>query len=220
MIRVDGIDFSYGDKKVLSDVSLHAKEGELHFLIGRNGSGKTTLLKETVRLNSEDVFFLPSQTYADPDITGYDLIDILEIRKVTCVEERLAGLGLERDILYKQLWTNSQGERQMVWFVLALAFESPNLIMDEPSSNVDLGHLHKFRQYIEEECGSGKTLVITSHDFNWMLSFPSPICHLLNKGQILCHGSVIDVVTNKDFDKTFGIKSTLVQSDGRRHLLY
>ena len=45
LLTVDRIDVFYGSARVLSEVSLHARQGEVVFIVGRNGAGKTTMLK-------------------------------------------------------------------------------------------------------------------------------------------------------------------------------
>ena len=50
MLKIDNINVSYGHAKVLHDVSLEIRQGEMGFIIGRNGAGKTTLLKSIIGL--------------------------------------------------------------------------------------------------------------------------------------------------------------------------
>ena len=73
-LEVSGITFSYGNRKVLSDISLKAEDGEIIAILGRNGSGKTTLMRAmlgflrpesgTITIDGQDILMMDSRTRA------------------------------------------------------------------------------------------------------------------------------------------------------------
>lgn len=167
MIRLENINKSFGDKKVLCDVSLSVKEGEFLTVIGRSGCGKTTMLKSINGLHQTDSgrVFIEGEDISQADLIqlrrkiGYviqnkGLFPHMTVEKnITYVpvisgrrnreENRelalrlLRTVGLESDMLYRYPSELSGGQQQRVGIARALAADARILLMDEPFGALD-----------------------------------------------------------------------------------
>lgn len=162
MLSVQGLSAQYGKIKILHDVSLDVKKGEIVSLIGANGAGKTTFLKVIsglVRATRGEVTFdgRRIENHLPEKISGYGISHVPEGRKVfakstviTNLEmgafKRRDQLGIKNDIeKYFQMFpvlaerrnqmagTLSGGEQQMLVIARGLMARPKLLLLDEPS---------------------------------------------------------------------------------------
>jgi ABC-type branched-subunit amino acid transport system ATPase component len=97
MLRIDGLNVGYGYAKVLHDVSLEIRQGEMGFIIGRNGAGKTTLLKTIVGLLTPSS---GSIRFGDQAITGLgpERLSLAGIRYVGQEKRVFASLTVRENL--------------------------------------------------------------------------------------------------------------------------
>ena len=157
MIRVEGAGVAFGGNWIFRNVSLMLKRGELLSVLGRNGRGKTTLLRALLGLQPWSsgrsevdgaIGFVP-QTSDTP--FAYSVLDIVLMGRArhlrtfqlpgpadyAAAREALAML----DLLHfeqRRIDEISGGERQLIMIARALASRSDALILDEPTSSLDL----------------------------------------------------------------------------------
>ena len=136
------------DKPIYSNFSLELKKGELVTIFGKSGTGKTTLFelilgslkpingvtrKENIAMIFQDPFnsFHPTHTIIDQikDVVNYDFFNDLE--------ELLAKLTLEKDLLEKKPHQLSGGQLQRCSILRALLMKPDLLLVDEPTSALD-----------------------------------------------------------------------------------
>jgi ABC-type Fe3+/spermidine/putrescine transport system ATPase subunit len=190
-LEIDRIAASYGNNKVLNDISLSVSKGELVALLGSSGCGKTTLLRVLsgfhgadsgkIRLNGQDMTTLPPekrdtalvfQSYALwPHMTVAQNIGYgLKLRKVGRDEAEnriraaleMVGLTGFADRVVTQL---SGGQRQRVALARAIVVNPAVLLMDEPLSNLDARIRHQVRHEIKAiQARLGLTAVLVTHD--------------------------------------------------------
>ena len=209
-ITIQGISKTFGDTRVLNDISFCAKDGNLLSLLGPSGCGKTTLLRiiagleyadsGTIHVGERDLTPIPVekrnigvvfQNYAlIPHMTVFNNIAYgLKIRKVPKeqirekVEQyiRLVGLTGMTDRKVTQL---SGGQQQRVALARALIIEPDILLLDEPLSALD----RKIRAEMQYEIRNlqrqiGTTTVFVTHDQEEALTMSDQII-LLHDGQI------------------------------------
>jgi len=198
-IAVSGLRKSYGKTVALDGLDLSVGEGEVHGFLGPNGSGKTTTIRillgllrgdgGTARLLGGDPWrdatalhrrlaYVPGDVTLWPNFTGGEVIDLLGRLRGSLDAKRRAGL-LERFDLdpTKKARAYSKGNRQKVALISALASDVELLILDEPTSGLDPLMEAAFRDCIEEERHSGRTVLLSSH--------------ILSEVEALCEGVTI-----------------------------
>ena len=184
-IAASGLRKSYGKTVALDGLDLSVAEGEVHGFLGPNGSGKTTTIRillgllradgGTARLLGGDpwreaialhrrIAYVPGDVTLWPNLTGGEVIDLLGRLRGSLDAKRRASL-LESFALdpTKKARTYSKGNRQKVALISALASDVELLILDEPTAGLDPLMEAAFRECVEEERHSGRTVLLSSH---------------------------------------------------------
>ena len=184
-IAVAGLRKSFGRTLALDGLDLEVPEGQVHGFLGPNGAGKTTTIRillgllradgGTARLLGGDPWedrvelhrrlaYVPGEVNLWPNLTGGEVIDLLGRLRGGNNATRRAEL-LERFELdpTKKVRSYSKGNRQKIVVVAALASEVELLLLDEPTIGLDPLMAEVFRECIEEERRSGRTVLLSSH---------------------------------------------------------
>jgi heme exporter protein A len=184
-LQVEGLARHYGEREVLSDVSLELEEGQTLVVFGPNGAGKTTLLRilaSLLRPHAGDVrvlgHSLPGEAWAVRGRVGLLAHEPLLYRELTAEENlrfhaRLHGVAQERvaevleQVAMEQrarepLRTLSRGMVQRVAVARTVLHDPELLLLDEPHANLDPAAIELVAPLIG--AGSGRTRVICSHD--------------------------------------------------------
>ena len=224
VVRVENLvkDFRVGfgirKRRVLSDVSFSAHEGEIFGFVGPNGAGKTTTLKVLMGLvrptsgrapilgrnvaESEfrdQIGFLPENPYFYPFLTAREILDFYARlsgveagKRGECVEELLALVHLE-GAADARLKTFSKGMLQRVGVAQALIHDPAVVFLDEPMSGLDPIGRREIREVILALRAAGKTVFMNTH----ILSDVEMICDrvaIIVKGAIRKQGRLRDLV--------------------------
>lgn len=107
--------------------------------------------------------------------------------------------------------TLSSGERQRIWLALGLAQEPPILVLDEPTSHLDMRVAHEILQLLAQQRNLGKTVVCVLHDVNEALEFADRML-VLGCGTLLAAGRPGDVVRSGALERAYGIGMELVST--------
>jgi iron complex transport system ATP-binding protein len=107
--------------------------------------------------------------------------------------------------------TLSSGERQRVWLALGLAQEAPLLLLDEPTSHLDVRVSHEILQLLRRQAESGKTVVCVLHDMNEALEFANRVM-ILGEGGILAFDTPEGIVRGGALDRAYAIKLEALRS--------
>lgn len=215
MIQLEHITKRFGKLTVLDDISFSIEKGGTFAVLGPNGSGKTTILKiilgmvlpqkgevlinENKVLNTwnyrKDIRYLPQIAQFPDNLTVSELIKMIkDLRNMPSREEEIIemiGLG---KFLDKKLGNLSGGTRQKVNIVLAFMFDSPILILDEPTAGLDPVSLIRLKELIEKEKSEGKIILITTHILSLVESLADEIIFLL-EGNIHFRGTLNELST-------------------------
>ena len=201
ILSVEGIEFSYPSAPVLNGVSFSMESGTVSAILGVNGSGKSTLLKcidrilrpakGVVLIDETDLHKLAQtqiakhigyvpQRYTDNRLTVFDTILLgrkpyikwaATKRDIEIAEHAVRRMKLEKFVL-RPVSELSGGEMQKVIIARALAQEPDILLLDEPTSNLDLKNQIEVMNLITEEAREKKIAVMISvHDLNLALRF-------------------------------------------------
>ncbi|MEZ4279523.1 MAG: ABC transporter ATP-binding protein [Myxococcota bacterium] len=218
------VGFGIRKRRVLSDVSFAAHEGEIFGFVGPNGAGKTTTLKVLMGLvrptsgsasilgrnvaESEfrdQIGFLPENPYFYPFLTAREILDFyarlsgVEARgRAARVEELLALVHLE-SAADARLKTYSKGMLQRVGVAQALIHDPSVVFLDEPMSGLDPIGRREVREVILALRAAGKTVFMNTH----ILSDVEMICDrvaIIVKGAIRREGRIGDLVGSGTHD--------------------
>ncbi|MCB1148808.1 MAG: ABC transporter ATP-binding protein [Chlamydiia bacterium] len=212
-------------KAVLKEVSASFAQGEIHALIGRNGAGKTTLLKTIKRLwlpSSGEVFWndIPLSTLSlsalasllafvpqnPPLFFHFSVQEFVEMgaypgrKNCTALLEELSLAHLAK----KSILEISGGERKRAYIARSLLSDAPVLLLDEPLSSLDPGHQWTIWKILEKLSRSGKTVIVTLHDFEAALRH-SDTTTLLSQGQVIASGKTSSVITSETLKEIFAL---------------
>lgn len=210
MIEVNKIYKKFGKNEVLKGIDLNIDQKGVFAVLGPNGSGKTTLIKcilgmvlpnegiikvdgESIARNWEyrrKIDYLPQIANFPTNLTVEELfrmIKDLRNRKEVDVDPYVKRFGLE-PFLNKKLGNLSGGTKQKVNLVLAFVFDSPIIILDEPTTGLDPVALIILKEMINEEKQKGKIILVTSHIMNFVEEISDEIVFLL-EGKVYFRGT-------------------------------
>ena len=181
VLELKGVTKSYGEKRVLTDVSLTVRRGERVAVIGANGLGKSTLLRVAVERLPPDtgevkwghetrIGYFPQdhrEVLRDPEATPLGVVEAAcPGESPTFVRGQLGRVLFSGDDVQKRVALLSGGEAARLIFAL-LAVEHPNvLVLDEPTNHLDLESIHALVDAVKAFTG---TVVFVSHD-RWFVS--------------------------------------------------
>lgn len=246
MIELDAVTAGYGDP-VVSDVSFAVERGELVALLGPNGVGKSTLLRTvlglrdplsgTVTLDGEDVTtlertdvarrlgYVPQSESGGLPSTVFETVltgrkphtswrPTEEDREV--VGEVLAEVGIG-DLAMRPLTDLSGGQRQQVRLARALAQQPESLVLDEPTSSLDLRHQFDVLDHVARLADEGLAVLFALHDLELATRYADRLVFLAD-GEVAAVGGP-EVVTSDLVREVYGIHARVVDVEGHRVVL-
>lgn len=240
ILKVEGLHFRYNSHPVLKGVALEVARGQLCAVLGNNGAGKSTLLRCLARIlraqggsvyvDGNDIGRLGARELArrlsyvaqrGAEGGRYTVFDaVLQGRKphlgwavspadLRVVEEVLQALHLEEFSL-RHLAELSGGELQKVMIARALAQEPKVLLLDEPTSNLDLRNQLEVMDLVRTMTEHrSMAVLIAIHDINLALRFSDKFL-LLREGAIFASGGE-EALSRKNIEETYGVAVRLVK---------
>jgi len=195
-IEVEGLWFSYGSHVILRDANFHVARGDFVCMLGPNGGGKTTMLRLLLGLLHPDrgtirllggppgetrwrTGYVAQQSQFDPSfpVSVLDVVLMGRLRRTRSfgphrrADVRQAEAALDEvsmSGLVKQPFSElSGGQRQRVLIARALAAEPELLLLDEPTSNLDVGVEQEFEQLLSH-LAERMAIVLVSHDIGFV----------------------------------------------------
>lgn len=221
VLELKNVSKSYGKRKVIDDISLEVKEGEIFGFLGANGSGKTTTIKMILRLIDLDSGKITVNGYdtkkqfekamecigaivENPDLYKYmsgleNLKLHARIRKVSAkrIEEVLELVDLKERAKDK-VGKYSLGMKQRLGLALTLLHNPKVLILDEPTNGLDPAGIKKLRDILKEiSHKEGVAVFVSSH----ILSEMQLMC---DKVAVLDNGKIakIENISNAEESST------------------
>ncbi len=241
-LKINKLSFNYAGNQVLKDVELEVGLGEMLSIVGPNGSGKSTLLKcinrilkikqNTVLIDDQDASrlnlkelskimgYVPQSSTSTFPFTVFDVVLMgrkpyihwnLSDRDNEIVAEMLDFLGIG-ELSMRHFNELSGGEQQKVIIARALAQQPQLLLLDEPTSSLDIKHQLEILCMLKSLTQSKERSVIVSiHDLNLASRFSDKIL-MLKKGCIYAVGKPEDVLTEENIAAVYGIKANVSTS--------
>ncbi len=213
MIKIKNLQKSFGPVKVLQGLNLNIEPGGIVAILGPNGSGKTTLIKSIlgmvipqsgeIYLSGEPILgeweyrnqisYMPQIATFPQNLKVSELINMIKNLRNQPTDDAnlIADFGLT-PFLDKKLATLSGGTRQKVNIVLTFMFDSPLIILDEPTTGLDPVALIYLKQLVLQQREKGKTILITTHIMNLVEELSDHVYFLL-EGKIYFNGTVAEL---------------------------
>ncbi|GAB6103051.1 ABC transporter ATP-binding protein [Thermococcus atlanticus] len=230
------ISFSYGRQEVLRGVEIEAERGELLAVIGPNGAGKSTLLKcmagilkpsGYVKLDGKDILrmkpgerakmitYVPQSSLPEFAFTIEEFVEMGTYKTRGNVENALKRVGLwERR---KEPVTNlSGGEYQLALIARALAQGSDVILLDEPTSHLDINHVLRIMELLKE-LRESKIVIAVLHDLNLALRYADRMV-LLHRGEKVWEGTPEDL-NPAVLEEVYGVKAKILNVSGELTLI-
>jgi ATP-binding cassette, subfamily F, member 3 len=179
LLVLDGVSAGYGDKRILTDVSLSLSPGDRVGLLGRNGAGKSTLTRTMAgvqpllggaRTAAQDLaigYFAQHQLeQLDMDATPLQHLKAYGgplLARGTDEEQRafLGGFGFSGDRVFEKVAPFSGGEKARLVLALIVSRRPNLLLLDEPTNHLDLEMRHALGMALQDYPGA---IVLVSHD--------------------------------------------------------
>ena len=242
ILEVKNLCFSYGSREVVKNVSFSAVPGKIVAVLGVNGVGKSTMLKCINRINkptSGEILLDGDRLHSFNDTelatrVGYvaqncDFTDetvfdsVLLGRKpfikwdvtandLEIVSQTLKVLSLE-DYAMRNVLELSGGERQKVAIARALAQQTPILLFDEPTSNLDMKNQLEVLSIIKNIVNEKQlSAIVTIHDLNLALRFADYFL-AMHEGRVYAFGES-EVVNEKSIAEVYGVEASIIDHNG------
>lgn len=227
------VSYSYGQREVLKDVEIEARRGELLAIIGPNGAGKSTLLKSLVgilkpigkvELDGRDLLslkpaeraklitYVPQSSFPEFAFTVEEFVEMGSYMTGGSVEDALRKVGLwerRRD----RITALSGGEFQLALIARALAQGSRAVLLDEPTSHLDVNHALTVMELLRE-LKTERIIIAVLHDVNLALEYADRLV-VMKDGEKFWEGKP-GGITPDVLERVYGIRAKIVEVDSHR----
>ncbi len=231
-VHVSGITKRYGDVTAVDRLDLTIGQGEVVALLGPNGAGKSTTIDMMLGLTRPDsgtvnVFgVVPGAAVRDgrvgaqlqsggmlPDLTVSEIVTLSGAlhrrhRPVAGVLER-AGLS---EVARRRVATLSGGQQQRVRFAMALVADPDLIVLDEPTTGLDVEARRAFWASMREEIDQGRTMLFATHYLEEADAYADRIV-LMRAGRVVADGTAAQI---KSVVSGRTIRATLPDADPAR----
>lgn len=235
-LDIQGLTYKVNQSLIIDNISITFHSGFLYGILGPNGSGKSTLLKTIARIwkptkgklfwqeqnllqfsrlaMSQTLSLVPQNPQFYFDFSVYHLVMMgryphgcRSLQAHQRIKEALHQVNAWhlRNQLLSQL---SGGECQRIYIARALVTEAPILLLDEPTSYLDLRHQLEIWQLLNLLAKKGKLIIVAVHDLAAANRFCDQLV-ILDKGRCKFTGHYEEVMTPQVLREIFGVKSNI-----------
>jgi len=230
LLELESLSYFVHSKALVENISAGLRTGSLVALIGPNGSGKTTLLKllagvisptageiawkgsplyQFSRLARSRILSLVPQSpllqfqYSVKHFVSLGLYPLGISQGAGRVEKALDLVGA-LPLINREINELSSGERQRVYIARSLVTEAPILLLDEPTTHLDLYHRERIWNLLSELKSRGKLILVSNHD---LLATQKNADHVivLKEGACIANGPIEQAISPPLLEEVFGI---------------
>jgi ABC-2 type transport system ATP-binding protein len=208
VVSFDNVSKRYGSLRAVDGLSLELRADETVALLGPNGAGKSTSLdmllslRKPIRMFGSDPYHAVKSGYVGAMLQSGGLMPEVTVRELVTlvaglhprpapVAVTLRRAGIE-DVAGRRVDKLSGGQTQRVRFALAIAGECDLIVLDEPTSAMDVETRQRFWASMREEVAEGKTLLFATHYLEEAGQAADRIL-VINRGRLLADGSPEDI---------------------------
>jgi len=243
-LEIKNLKFGYNSKPVLKNINMEVSPGKITAVIGPNAAGKSTLLKCIVRILKPEgsilldgkeinnfekesitriVSYLSQENPARAVLSVFEVVLLGRIHSLSwkvgddeleVVWEILKDMGIH-ELASRYLNELSGGQRQMVSIAQALVREPKVLLLDEPTSNLDLQRQLEILYLIRDLTVKRKiTTLVTLHHLNLAARYADKLV-VLNNGEVYASGKPESVLTSETVRSVYGVNARVnIDDDG------
>jgi iron complex transport system ATP-binding protein len=244
-LKVKNVEFGYNSTPVLDNISMELDRSEMVGIVGPNGAGKSTLIRcidriltpreGTILLDenninkmtrmeiAKEMGYVPQTTTRVFPATVFDTVLMgrrphlgwkSSDEDMDKVLEILELMGI-MELAMRDFNEISGGQQQKVLIARALAQESDILLLDEPTSNLDIRHQLEVMEIMKGIIGKKSiSAIVAIHDLNLASRYTDRLL-MLNGGRIFAAGNPESVLTVENIKRAYSVE-VLVKSDGER----
>ena len=209
---IKNVSKSYGDKKVVDNISLEISKSGVYGLLGTNGAGKTTTIRMLLGILKKDsgeitwngkeverkhvnFGYLPEERGVYPKVNIYT--QLMYFAKLKGMQEKESDEAIKYWMkrLEVQEYMNmtaeklSKGNQQKIQFITAVVHNPELVVLDEPFSGLDPVNTEIIRNVILELIEKGKYIIMSAHQMSVVEEFCTDIL-ILNKGKTVLQGNL------------------------------
>ena len=234
-ITIKNLVVERGGKTILHDMTASLSKGNITAVIGPNGCGKSTFLKAvncmipiaggSIEISREIAFLTQSHDLPN-DVPVADLVAMgrFPYRRLLspltkddrdAVARAIDAVGLA-GYEKRAMQHLSGGEQQRAWLAVLLAQDAPILLLDEPTTYLDVRHQLRILKLLRDINETWKkTIVIVLHDMNQAYQYADDVI-IMKEGAIVSTGAPHDILTPAMLRDVFDIEAEVVATkDGR-----
>lgn len=245
MIAFENISKSYGERKVLDNISCTIPQGKITSLIGPNGAGKSTLLSIISRLNKADqgtitllgkkledyksgelakqLAILRQSNHLDLKLTVRDLVAFGRFPyskgRLTKTDQEKITQAIQfselHDLQDAYIDELSGGQRQRAFIAMIIAQDTDYLLLDEPLNNLDMKHSVQVMKTLRRLVDELGKTVVIVIHEINFAAQYSDQIIAMKNGRILCHDDVDTVIQAEQLYDVFGIRFEIIRQNDK-----
>ena len=229
MVEIKNLSKSYGDKKVVDNLSLTINDGEIYGFIGHNGAGKTTTIKCVIGILAfeegsilidglsikdkpleckKKIAYIPDNPDLYNYMSGIEYLNFIgDVFKVSQLErekaiDKYASVFEIKDSLANPISSYSHGMRQKLAIIAAWLHNPDLIIMDEPFVGLDPKASHDLKMMMREFCDNGGSIFFSTH----VLEVAEKLCDkvaIIKEGKLIKSGTMDEVKGDSSLESVF-----------------
>jgi len=248
-LKVKDVEFSYGSAPILKSICLELASSEMLGVVGPNGAGKSTLIRcidrilkpqrGTILLDGQDIKkmhlmqlakkigYIPQSTAQVFPATVFDTVLMgrrphigwrSNEKDTEMVLEMLKKLNIE-EFAMRDINELSGGQQQKVFIARALTQEPEILLLDEPTSNLDIRCQLEVMDIIKNIVTEKQiSAIMAIHDLN-LASRYADMTLMMNSGTIFSAGNPASVFTPENIEHVYGVEVKVSNQEGRPYIV-
>ncbi len=248
-LKVKDVEFSYVSVPIIKEICIELEASEILGVVGPNGAGKSTLIRcidrilkpqrGTILLDEQDINelrllelakkigYIPQSTSRVFPTIVFDTVLMgrrphigwrSSEKDTEKVLEALRLLNIE-DLAMRDINELSGGQRQKVFIARALTQEPEVLLLDEPTSNLDIRHQLEVMDIIKKIVRERQiSAIMAIHDLNLASRYADRVI-MINNGKIFAAGNTVLVLTPDNIKQVYGVEAEVSNDNGRPHIV-